>query len=308
MLRSVLRAVRGLMGWPDIVVPTNSFVAVAVHTSYWDVLINALYCYEANIVMALNPKVYALWPALFHFLHFVPSKPLEERGTGGVEFLCEGIRKFKGPVVFFISPKGTIKLREWRSGYKYIAMNLQWPVRTALVDFSRRSFSFGPEHQHDEPKLDERLREELSSFCPLVPDNSEVPIKVGYDPFELLSIPDVVCLTNLCLVPGVLRAFQIGEVALGLISLSSVYVSWLYHASRESKHSDIDSSLAALTIVWGLSRMRHITMPFLVNASLAALFYKLGAPRHACNHRGPYVVYHSLFHFFVGLASWQTMN
>jgi hypothetical protein len=225
-----------------------------------------------------------------------------------VEFLCEGIRKFKEPAIFFISPKGTIKLREWRSGYKYIAANLGWPVRTGLVDFSRRTFSFGPEHQHDEPKLQEKLYDELSSFCPLVPDNSEVPIKVGFDVFELLSIPDIVCLTNVCLMPAVLRAFQIGEYFLAIVSLSSVYVSWLYHASRESKHSDLDSSLAALTIVWGLSRMRHLTLPFLINSALAALFYKLGTPRLQCNHRGPYVVYHSLFHVFVGLASWQTMN
>jgi hypothetical protein len=225
--------------------------------------------------------------------------------------MCKAIKQFQGsngPIIFFISPKGTVKLREWRTGYKYIAMNLQWPIRTGLVDFSNRTFHFGPEHSPDEERLQEKLRSELSSFCPLVPNNCEVPVNVGYDVFELLSIPDIVCLTNLCLVPAVLRSFQLREYVLGFVSMASVCVSWLYHASREHEHADADKYLAALTIICGLSRMTHFSGLFVFYSVMAALFYKLGVPRISCNHRGAYVVYHSLFHVFVGLASWQSMN
>lgn len=306
--KSALRGLRFVMGWPEITIPKENFVSVVVHTSFFDVLIVGLYCMEVNVIMALNPKLYSLWPDLFSALHFVSSKPLEDRGTGGVESLCKAIKeRAVGPTIFFISPKGTIQKKEWRTGYKYIAMNLGWPLRTGLLDYSRRAFCFGPPHLHDEESLQTKLQNELSNNCPLNPKNCEICLSVDYDPFELLSIPDIVCLTNVCLLPAVIKAFYIREYLLGLVSLASFAASWTYHMVQEHSGSELDRNLAAVTILWGLSRMKRLSLPFIVNSLFSALFYCLGVPRDASKARGTYVVYHSLFHVFVGLASWHSL-
>ena len=309
LAKNALRGLRFVMGWPEITIPKENFVAVVVHTSFFDVLIIGLYCLEVNIVMALNPRIYGLWPDLFAALHFVPSKALEDRGTGGVEALSKAVRlRADGqPTIFFISPKGTIQKKEWRSGYKYIAMNLGWPLRTGLLDYSRRTFCFGPPHQHDEDSLQTKLQNELSNNCPLNPKNCEICLSVDYDPFEFLSVPDIVCLTNVCLVPAIIKAFYIREYLLGVLAAGSFVSSWAYHRSQEFIGSELDRNLAVVTILWGLSRMRRISVPFVVNALLSWFFYALGKPREPAKARGTYVVYHSLFHVCVGLASWHSL-
>jgi hypothetical protein len=308
--KHALRGLRFVLGWPEITIPKENFVAVVVHTSFFDVVIIGLYCMEVNIVMALSPKIYALWPDFFSALNFVPSKALEDRGSGGVDSLTKSVRqKAEGqPTIFFISPKGTIQKKEWRSGYKFIAMNLGWPLRTGLLDYSRRTFCFGPPHQHDEDSLQSKLQSELSNNCPLNPRNCEICLSVDYDPYELLSIPDIVCLTNVCLVPAIIKAFYVRESLLGLLSTVSFVSSWAYHSSYEFKGSEVDRNLAVVTILWGLSRMRRISMPFIVHSLLSVFFYALGLGRDSSKVRGTYVVYHSLFHVFVGLASWHSLQ
>jgi len=309
LARSALRGLRFVLGWPEITIPKDNFVSVVVHTSFFDVLIIGLYCMEVNIVMALNPRIYNLWPGLFSALNFIKSKALEDRGGGGVDDLCKAIKdKTNGPTIFFISPKGTIQKKEWRSGYKYIAMNLGWPIRTGLLDYSRRTMCFGPPHMHDEDSLQSKLQNELSNNCPLNPKNCEICLSVDYDPYELLSIPDIVCLTNVCLVPAIIKAFYVRESLLGLLSTVSFVSSWAYHSSREFTGSEVDRNLAVITILWGLSRMRRIGMPFVVHSLLSVFFYGLGVGRDGSKPRGTYVVYHSLFHVFVGLASWHSLQ
>jgi hypothetical protein len=309
IVKPLLRGLRFVLGWPEIHIPNENFVSVVVHTSYFDVFIIGLYCMEFNVVMALNPKIYALWPSFFSFLHFIPSKPLEERGTGGVSSLCSQIKEKSKDrkTIFFISPKGTIKKNEWRSGYKYIAMTLDWPLRSGLLDYSKRTFCFGPAHLHDELNLQEKLQNELKDNCPLNPKNCEFCINVDYDPYELLSIPDLVCVTNVCLIPAILKAFYVREYILGFISISSFIASWAYHSSRESSGAELDRNLSSITILWGLSRMKKMTALFVLNSFSALIFYLLGVPRQP-GLRGPYAVYHSLFHVFIGLASWHALK
>lgn len=304
----MLQLLRWLCGWsPVLNIPKEDCVAVCGHTSYWDAFIIFFYLQDANVVILTKPQLFTWWSSpILRYLGYIPGPKLEDRGSGGVEQIIKSIQSAKKrpglPTIFIISPKGTIENRPWRSGYKHIADGLGWPVVPMVIDYSRRIVFF-----RNENGTEELLKEALSLGCPRVPERSEIPIKITYDPFELLAVVDIVSFSNLTMLPGIIKLFWNGEFLIGALSTYTFYISWLYHRSNESSYAMLDSFLAKCLCTIALVRFyKNITYHFIGTLFLTVWLYYAGTPRDPANSfRGPYVVYHSLFHCVLSYAAYQ---
>lgn len=310
ILENVVRFLRYICGWkPAINIPTEDCVCVYCHTSYWDGFILFLYSYDASFLVVLKPQLFTWWSTPFlQSLGFISGPKLEERGTGGVQMLINKIKMAKKnrPIIFLISPKGTIQNRPWRSGYKYIAQGLGYPIIPMIVDYSRRTVMFKSASKSVEI---EDLQNELSVGCPRTPNNSEIPIKICYDPFELLGVIDIVAFSNISMLPAIYTLYKSEDYYTGIIASFVFCTSWSYHSSCEQHYAELDSYSAKILIIFALIRYyRNISMN-LINTCICAIFlYYIGTPRKSNEFRGSYVVYHSIYHCVLSYAAYQLVS
>ena len=295
---------RWICGWKPIsTIPTEDCVAVYCHTSYWEAFIVFLYSQDAHIITVVKPQLFTWWSSPFlDALGFIPGPKLEDRGSGGVQTIVRQIKAKKKtrPILFLISPKGTIQNRPWRSGYKYIAAELGWPIVAMVVDYSRRTVVF---------RRTSELQDALSEGCPRVPSRSEVPIHVTYDPFELIGVVDLVALSNLTMIPAIVLLFIRSDYLTGTLATTVFCVSWLYHSSCEKEYARADSYMAKALIVIALVRYyQSITIHLALTCALAFWLYYAGTPRNSGEFRGPYVVYHGLYHCVLSYAAYQLVS
>ena len=144
----LIRSLRYICGWKPIeTIPREDCVSVYCHTSYWEAFILFLYSQEACIITVIKPQLFTWWSSPFlRALGYIPGLRLEDRGSGGVLALINKVKKHKEksnkPIIFLISPKGTIQNRPWRTGYKHIAQGLGWKIIPMIVDYSRRTIVF----------------------------------------------------------------------------------------------------------------------------------------------------------------------
>lgn len=308
ILAPLVRFLRYICGWkPAINIPREDCVCVYCHTSYWDGFILFLYSCDANVLAVLKPQLFTWWSTPFlRALGYIPGPKLEERGTGGVQMLINEIKIAKHPLIFLIGPKGTIQNRPWRSGYKYIAQGLGYPIIPMIVDYSRRTVVF------KSPSISveiEDLQNELAVGCPRIPSNSEIPIQTSYDPFELLGVIDIVAFSNISMLPAIATLYKSGDYYTTTIASIVFCTSWCYHSSSEQKYAQLDSYLAKILIIFALIRYYQNISMNLIHTIIAAIFlYYLGTPRKSNEFRGPYIVYHSLYHCVISYAAYQLVQ
>jgi len=305
----MLSFLRTCLGWNDpINVPIQSTLCVWTHTTYWDALMLLLYSSEIRVFAVIKPQYFNMFTEPFlNWLGFIKAPRLEDRSGGGVKAIADQIRVLsKGlPTLLLISPKGTIKNRPWRSGYKHIAIELGWPIRCMLVDYTTRTIKFSDDMVPD----DSKLQNVLGHACPFVPARSELPIHDAYDNFELLCIFDSLIWTNLSMLPTILELYFIGKFYLFFLALCTMIISMIYHRERESKFILLDKIFAKLLIFSCLWTFRsNITIDFTVHLCIALIFYWAGTGRKTGNFRGPYIVFHSIFHVLMSLSAWKLVS
>jgi 1-acyl-sn-glycerol-3-phosphate acyltransferase len=315
-----LRLIRHLLGWNEMIwVPKENTVLVWTHTTYWDAFIMLFALNHSNVkfVAVCNPKFFNCFTKKFlNYLGFIEAPRLEDRGKNGIDKIIKQLQEIQnqnGPTCLLISPKGTVLNRPWRTGYRYIAEKLKWPIRALILDYEMRSITFSPnvfkpeflasKEGPDDNTLMQLLHLDLEDSVSLNPDRSEVKVR-AHDPFELLSCVDLVCMTNLSFLVPIAKLLFIGDYFLAIIASISFIVSTVYHFHRECKFSDLDNTFARLVI--GISLIRYwfnvgplqLTLLF---CSFCALF--AAYPRRCFEPRGRYVVYHSLFHILISLTA-----
>ena len=310
---NLLNIIRWICGWkPVINIPTIDCVSVYCHTSYWEGFILFLYSKDANIITVLKPQLFTWYSApILHSLGYIPGPKLEERGTGGVQTIINQILNIKKtstkPIIFLISPKGTIQNRPWRTGYKYIAQGLNWPVIPMRVDYSRRTVVF-EEVPNNSMEIDD-LQNILSVGCPRIPNRSEIPINISYDPFELISVIDLVTFSNISMFPAIFYLYKIKDYYTAILASGVFCTSWCYHSSCEKYYMNIDSFMAKILIVFALLRYyNNISINLLMTCVVAFWFYYIGTPRINSEFRGTYVVYHSIYHCILSYAAYQLVT
>jgi hypothetical protein len=128
--------------------------------------------------------------------------------------------------------------------------------------------------------------------------------------FETFVPFDIVTLSNVAGLPGIIQLFLNGTVAyqtLGLSFLIGFLTSWAYHIHHEQKYQKIDAFFAKancailiLAFQWSYSAI--------VYAFIAFCFYLLGMGREQSLLRHRYTLFHSLFHVMTGLAFYEIVS
>lgn len=304
---------RWICGWKSAInIPQKDCVSVYCHTSYWEGFILFLYSNDAHIITVLKPQLFTWWSSPFlRRLGYIPGPRLEDRGNGGVQIIINQLLNIKKistkPVIFLISPKGTIQNRPWRTGYKYIAQGLNWPVIPMRVDYSRRTVVF-EEVPNNSMEIDD-LQNILSLGCPRIPSRSEIDIKISYDPYELLGVIDLVTFSNISMLPAIFHLYSLNDYYTGFLALGVFCTSWCYHSSCEKHYAKFDSIMAKILITFALLKYyRNISIQLVMTCIITFWLYYIGTPRNHNDFRGTYVVYHSIYHCVLSYAAYQLVS
>ena len=150
LLRAASLAFLRATGWQVVgQLPDNTpkcVLIAAPHTSNWDLP------YTLMVAFALRLNIYWMGKAsLFRF----PFGPLmrwlggiavdRSRNTNLVAASAAAIAAADGPLQLVVPPEGTRgKVRHWKTGFYFIALQAQVPIILAYMDYGRKVGGLGP--------------------------------------------------------------------------------------------------------------------------------------------------------------------
>lgn len=328
------KCIRFFTGWKDIQGKEycqEDAIVIFPHTSYWDILIAFLFLdkqYSRNSRFIILPQVFNfLTDKLLRYLQFLPAPSLEKKNSNTVEKFCEmfnDIRNHKKddiPVCFFLSPKGTIKKKDWRTGYYHIAKTLNVPIYVMNQNWALREVTFEkviPIVNQPEEETRQMLYDYIGKTnVPLNICNSEIPLVDV--PAEYLDIywnsilPFDICTVSMFVfLPSMLLCLINGFYVHFFCLVNNFCISILYHHNNETKLTKHDKKIVNLdyffsltTFIFFVSTAQHISYFFIFLLGLSLLFYIAGIPRDDHILRNRYCIFHSMFHLIAGFASFE---
>ncbi len=142
-----------LSGWKvDGTLPEHarkSVLIAAPHTSNWDLLFTLIVAFvlRLNIYWMGKASLFkAPWGPLMRWLGGIAVN--RERANNLVTSSALAILAVQGPVQLVVPPEGTRgKVREWKTGFYYIAAAAQVPIVLAYVDYGTKIAGLGPVYQ-----------------------------------------------------------------------------------------------------------------------------------------------------------------
>ena len=151
VLRACSRAFLRLNGWRvEGALPASArrcVLIAAPHTSNWDLP------YTLMVGFALDLNLYWMGKAS---LFRAPFGPLmrwlggiavdRSRSNNLVAASAQALREGEGPLQLVVPPEGTRgKVRHWKTGFYFIAMQAEVPIVLAFMDYGRKVGGIGPE-------------------------------------------------------------------------------------------------------------------------------------------------------------------
>ena len=149
-LQGLSRALLRLLGWrvegalPDNA--TRSVLIAAPHTSNWDLP------YTLLVAFALRLNIYwmgkqgifrAPFGGLMRWLGGIAVN--RSQSTNLVAASAQALRESPGPAQLVVPPEGTrSKVRYWKTGFYYIALEAGVPIILAYMDYEQRRSGLGP--------------------------------------------------------------------------------------------------------------------------------------------------------------------
>jgi 1-acyl-sn-glycerol-3-phosphate acyltransferase len=148
--RSLSATVLRLSGWtvaghlpPEA---TKCVIIAAPHTSNWDLP------YTLMVAFVLNLHIYwmgkwqifrAPFGGLMRWLGGIAVR--RETSSNLVAASAQALVEAVGPVQLIVPPEGTrSKVRYWKTGFYYIALNAKVPIVLAYLDYHRKVGGLGP--------------------------------------------------------------------------------------------------------------------------------------------------------------------
>ncbi|MCB8946073.1 MAG: lysophospholipid acyltransferase family protein [Ardenticatenaceae bacterium] len=142
------RTILTRLGWRlegDIVNLPKMVLIGAPHTSNWDLIltIGAIFALGLHVSWVAKHTIFR-WP-LGVLLRWLGGIGINRKSTKGfVEKMAMEIQA-RDKILLAIMPEGTrSKVREWRSGFYYIAHQAQVPIYPVIFDYGRKILGFGP--------------------------------------------------------------------------------------------------------------------------------------------------------------------
>ena len=137
-----------ICGWrtegrlPDI---PKYVVVGAYHTSNWDFPLGILaaFAFRADMRWMGKDSLFR-WP-FYSLFRWMGGIPIDRTKAHGV--VAESIRTFNENerMIMVIAPEGTrSKVKTWKKGFYYIAINARAPILLASLDFRRKVAGIGP--------------------------------------------------------------------------------------------------------------------------------------------------------------------
>ena len=202
-----------LLGWDtDMCMDENKFrkmkpcVACLSHTSKWELFIFSLYKYHDKFkrgVLVMAPQYHAMLGKFAHYIDCIPSTRLEDTGNGFVKntakFMRENSDKYDWII---IAPEGSLRAKEWRSGYYWLAKDLGWDIRVTGLDFERLNtwISNPISSRHDIKKVEKFLKKQMKNIVPLNEEGQIVRVRSHMQPkvVEYDNVAFISCILLFC--------------------------------------------------------------------------------------------------------------
>jgi len=309
-----------LLGWKKLNhYPKKKCVIVFSHTSYWDLLIWFLYFRNTSFVL-VNPNYYN-WATkwIYNALNLIPSTRIEDKGLGLVGYLSKRFKE--GDCSLILSPKGTVKKKEWKTGYYHIARGLGVKIYPFILDFEKREGYFGPPcdpNTNTEPWCKDFL---ITQFKKGVEFNLEnVEYARDYDiitqnPYERIFPFDFCLVSLLVFIPHILILLKHNYYGLGGLGSIALASSFIYHYRQEGENKPVKYirwvelgsvySTFIMILLRAYPYYRTLSYSCYLTFLLGYIFLRCGYHRELQKKRGRYTLYHSVYHILVALGMIQ---
>jgi hypothetical protein len=132
---------------------------------------------RSDVVTLIKPSLYSIWPTLFNYLNCIPSASLENKGIGMTAQIVSNL-KSRDSFIFMISPKGTRFNKEWRTGWYYIAKELDLDILVIGLNYNKHRVEAAKSFEtdivsRDRILLEQSLKESMKPIHQLNPEYCE---------------------------------------------------------------------------------------------------------------------------------------
>lgn len=174
-----------LFGWSSLDEETISklekhkkIILVCQHTSRWDGFIYTLYYLKYEII---RKRAYTLITPrvgnreLLKNFGFITATDVDKKGGGMIKSIVEQVSGLDEYMII-ISPKGCITNRPWRTGYYYLAKELDCEIVCGGLDYDKKKFVMGEPFKVGDMTLEETeklCKNGLKNITPLNPEGME---------------------------------------------------------------------------------------------------------------------------------------
>ena len=177
-----------LLGWDTnvskkIIRIKKPFVACLSHTSKWELFIFSLYKFNEKFqrgVIVMAPQYHAMLGKYAKYIDCIPSTKLEDKNKGFVKKTANYLRENKDKYDWIIiAPEGSLKAKEWRSGYYWLAKELGWEIRVTGLDFENLNtwISKPISSKHSQKTVEKFLKRQMGKIVPLKPEGQIVKVR-----------------------------------------------------------------------------------------------------------------------------------
>ena len=184
----ISRAILYMSGWKLIMEKDkkrlqshNKVVYIFPHTSVWEFVIGVLYLFAHPGLLddgyfVMKPQPFKKWyGGILKKARFIPATRREESGKGFVNKTATMLAS-KEKAYVFISPEGTRVANDWKTGFYYLAQEMNAKIGIVGLDYELQEFViknvYDLEKYSSYEEMKKVLMKDMSSIVPLYPSSS----------------------------------------------------------------------------------------------------------------------------------------
>ncbi|MEY2953817.1 MAG: hypothetical protein RLZZ401_1904 [Pseudomonadota bacterium] len=178
LLRGFSVAFLRLTGWKvEGSLPANAprcVLIAAPHTSNWDLPYTLMVAFSLRLNVYWMGKQSLFAPPFAGLMQWLGGIPVNRAQSSNlVAASAEAIRQADGPVHLVVPPEGTrSKVRYWKTGFYYIALQAQVPIVMAYMDYPQKRSGLGPV-LYPSGDIDQDMRAIKAFYAPIQGKNAD---------------------------------------------------------------------------------------------------------------------------------------